>query len=281
MHALSRILFCFLCIVPSAGVEAGEVLAQVFRAGSLGRDYAYKIYLPEGYANETKRYPVLYLLHGSGGDENEWLDTGGLRETMDELIAKRQLQPMIVVMPGHPPGWWVEGAETALMQELIPHVEGKFRVDPAPGKRVLAGVSAGGFGALNLVLKYPARFAAAALFSPAVYDPLPPAHSSAMRLPLFQTAGKFDPQRWRALNYTAHIEAYKKSGTIVPLFIHSGDADNLGIAFQSAQLFEKLRLHQPGQVALRIDSGDHEWALWQRALPQALLFLDARIRARP
>ncbi|MEQ1518580.1 MAG: alpha/beta hydrolase-fold protein, partial [Usitatibacteraceae bacterium] len=162
--------------------------------------------------------------------------------------------------------------------ELIPNAEAKYRIDPAPRNRLLGGVSAGGYGALNLMLKHPAQFSAVALFSPAVYDPLPPSHSSAMRMPFFQSAGAFDPERWRQLNYPAQLEAYKRSGSFVPVFICSGDRDNLGIALASAQLSEQLRVHQPGAIALRIAKGDHDWEFWRGALPGALLFLDEHLR---
>ncbi len=271
-----------LCFCVGVGAHAGQLVKQVFDSQVLQRKYHYTVYLPDVYASGSERYAVLYLLHGAGGDENEWLDNGAVRETLDGLIAQEKIQPMIVVMPGHPQGWWVNGAsdlsETALMQELMPHAESEFRMKTAPGNRLVAGVSAGAYGALNLALKYPRRFAAAAMLSPAIYNPLPPMHSSARRQPPFQTAGKFDPLRWQALNYVVHIDAYKLSRIIVPLFILSGDHDNLGIALQAAILYESLRLHQPEAIALRIVNGDHDWILWRDTLPQALLFLNAHIK---
>ncbi len=262
--------------------HAGEVVEQQFRSELLNRNYHYQVYLPDGYAQQgARRYPVLYLLHGAGGDEHEWIESLGARQTLDSMIAGGQIQSMVVVMPGHLQGWWVDGAseqsESALLQELMPHAESHFRVLATRESRLIAGFSAGGYGALNLALKFPRRFAAAALLSPAIYDPLPPAHSSAMTQPPFQTDGRFDPARWRALNYTAHIDAYKRSGIKLPLFIFSGDHDTFGIALQSAQLYEKLRLHQPGEIALRIVDGDHEGSLWRAVLPEALLFLNARL----
>ena len=158
---------------------------------------------------------MLYLLHGAGGDENEWLQKGGLRETMDALVARRVIHPMVVVMPGHRAAWWVDGAaekgETALMKEVLPHAESRYRIDATRANRLVAGLSAGGYGALNLVMKYPQLFAATAILSPAIYDPVPPSHSSGVRNPPFQRDGKFDPALWQSLNYTAHIEGYKKS----------------------------------------------------------------------
>jgi enterochelin esterase-like enzyme len=271
----------FVALTLSAPLMAGEVLTETFRSQAIGRDYKYTVYLPDSYKKDTKKYPVLYLLHGAGGDENEWLFKGGARETLDALIARGLIKPMVVIMPGHTAAWWVDGAkekgETALVKELMPDAESKYRIDASGSNRLIAGLSAGGFGSLNLMMKYPKMFAAAAILSPAIYDPVPPSHSSGVRQPPFQKDGKFDPELWKSLNYVSHIEAYKKSGVIVPLYINSGDHDTFSIAFHAAALFEKLRLHQPGKIELRIVDGDHEWMVWRDTLADALLFMNHRI----
>ncbi len=260
---------------------SGEVLLETFKSDAIGRDYKYTVYLPDAYKTGTQRFPVLYLLHGAGGDEVEWLQKGGVRETMDALIARRVIKPMIVVMPGHTQGWWVDGnkekAETAFIKEVMPHAEGRYRIDAQRANRLIAGLSAGGYGTVNFIFKYPQLFAAAAILSPAIYDPAPPSHSSATRNPPFQKDGKFDPDTWKSLMYTQHIDKYKAGGTVVPLYINSGDHDTFGIALQAAMLYEKLRLHQPGQVELRVVDGDHEWAVWRDTLGDALQFMNARI----
>lgn len=278
MHALRRLCFSIVLLICAASAHAGQVFVETLRSQAIGRDYKYTIYLPDAYAKDALRYPVLYLLHGAGGDENEWLFKGGLAETMDALIARRVIRPMIVVMPGHTQGWWVDGArekaETALMKEVMPHAESRYRIDAVRANRLIAGLSAGGYGSLNLMMKYPQMFAAAAIMSPAIYDPVPPSHSSGVRHPPFQRDGKFDADLWKSLNYTAHIDAYKRSGVIVPLWINSGDHDTFGIALQAAMLYDRLWKHQPAAIELRIVDGDHEWMVWRDTLPEALGFLN-------
>jgi enterochelin esterase-like enzyme len=265
----------------SALASASEVVTETFKSEAIARDYKYTVYLPDAYKTGDQRFPILYLLHGAGGDENEWVAKGGLRETMDALIARRLIQPMVVVMPGHTGAWWVDGAkdkgETALVKEVMPHAEAKYRVTAATGGRLIAGLSAGGYGALNLMMKYPKMFAAVAILSPAIYDPVPPSNSSGVRNPPFQKDGKFDADLWKSLNYPVHIEAYKKSGTIVPLYINSGDHDMFGIALQAATLYDRLRSHQPKAIELRVVDGDHEWMVWRDTLPDALQFMNARL----
>ena len=281
MNFLKRWVLSFAVLIFATTAFAGEVFLETFRSEALGRDYKYTVYLPDSYKKDDKKYPILYLLHGAGGDENEWLAKGGLRETMDAMIARKLIKPMVVIMPGHTAAWWVDGAkekgETALVKEVMPHAEAKYRIDAARSNRLIAGLSAGGFGALNLIMKYPQMFAASAILSPAVYDPVPPSHSSGVRQPPFQKDGKFDADLWKSLNYVSHIEGYKKSGVIVPLYINTGDHDTFSIAFHAATLFERLRLHQPDAIELRIVNGDHEWMVWRDTLADALQFMTVHI----
>lgn len=167
--------------------------------------------------------------------------------------------------------------ETALVKEVMPHSEAGYRIDAVRANRLIAGLSAGGFGTLSLVMEYPQMFAASAILSPAIYDPVPPSTSSGVRQPPFQKDGKFDPELWKLPNYVSHIEGYKKSGVIVPLYINSGDHDTFSIAFHAATLYERLRLHQPDAIELRIVDGDHQWMVWRDTLGDALLFMNARI----
>lgn len=272
---IGLLLFC-----PPA--SSGELKQQAFHSQILNGEYRYLVYLPDEYGRLDRQFPVLYLLHGAGGDEHEWWMQGGVKDTIDGLVRRGEIQPMVVVMPGQPQAWWVDGAsvkaESALIKELMPHAESNFRVQQKPAQRLIAGVSAGGYGALNLVLKHPQTFVAAALLSPAIYDPLPPEHSTAQTQPPFQTAGRFDPKRWGALHYTQFLDTYKQSAAIVPLYIEAGDHDNLGIALQSAILVEKLRLHQPNAIALKVNDGGHDWGFWRGSFPRALEFLNARLR---
>lgn len=283
MYKANYFVFACLAFFASDRVFASELVTEVFVSKAQERDYRYTVYLPDVYQKDDlqKTYPVLYLLHGSEGDEQTWLRQGGARATLDALIARRLIQPLVVIMPGDSESWWVDGAakqsETAMINELLPQVEAKYRVDASGDKRMIAGLSAGGYGALNLLLKYPQMFAAAAILSPALYDPLPPAHSSAMRHLQFQRAGKFDPALWASLNYPAFLESYKKSGIVVPLYINSGDHDTFGIALQSAILYEKLRSHQSNALELRIVNGDHEWLVWRDALGEALQFMNSHL----
>jgi enterochelin esterase-like enzyme len=265
------------CCAPTAW--AGEVFLDAFKSTALNGEVKFTIYLPDGYKDSSERYPVVYLLHGAGGDENEWRTKGGAVETLDGLMRRGRIRPSVVVMPTvGPASWWANGAaetaETAIVNELLPHVEARYKVASGRSSRSIGGLSMGGYGSLNLALRYPDKFCAAAIISPAIYDPLPPETSAARRTPQFMRNGQFDPETWKALNYPAHLETYTKADKKVPMWIVSGDHDRLGIALMSAQLYWRLFQIQPKQVELRIVDGDHEWLVFREALPDALEYVD-------
>ena len=256
---------------------AGEVTLRSFNSKAMNAEYRYTVYLPDGYESNRLRYPVLFLLHGNAGDENEWLVKGQIQPTADALIKSGRMQPTIIVMPGGASTWWVDGnkdkAETALIKELIPHIDATLRTITTREGRMIAGLSAGGFGTVNAVFKYPEMFISAAAMSPAVYAPTPPAHSSAIRVAPFQKDGKFDQASWDRLNYTANWDLYKSKKIVVPMYINSGDHDTFSIAYHSAGLFQKLFEFQPKQVEYRVIDGDHEWPVWRDTIGDAMTYM--------
>lgn len=274
------LLLVFLC---ANMVHASEVQRLTFLSKHLNRDYAFTIYLPDGYQSTDKNYSVLYLLHGSVGNENSWLERGKLKETADALLEKKLIPPMLIVMPGHNQSWWADGndepAETVLLKELFPYVEKNFRTITTREGRAVAGLSAGGFATVNLTLRYPEMFIAGAALSPAIYQDLPPKNSSAYRHKVFQVDGKLDPATWRRLNWPSFIEAYKNKHIIVPLYINSGDHDRLDIAYQAAYFHHVMREYQPKQLEFRVVDGDHEWAVWASTIGDALQFIGKYISA--
>ncbi len=263
----------------AASVQAGEIVRETWNSAALKREAQYTVYLPDGYKNSTQTYPVVYLLHGASGDEYSWIRQGSVTETLDGLIKRGLIRPSVVVMPTMGKStWWANGAEdaaeTALMDELLPQVEQRLRVGKERAMRAVGGLSMGGYGALNLALSHPGKFCAAAVISPAIYDPLPPEASASRRTPQFVRNGAFDPETWKSLNYPARLPGYVAARQTVPMWIVAGDHDYLGIALMSAQLYWRLYQTQPRQVELRIVDGDHEWMVFRDALPEALQYVD-------
>jgi S-formylglutathione hydrolase FrmB len=265
--------------------SAGEVVSDVLKSAALGgMDLRMNVYLPDGYRDSNTRYPVVDLLHGASGDEHDRTRLGGVAVTLDALIKRGLMRPSIALMPSIGPQSWVaDGAvykmETALIDELRPHVESRDKASGARADRGSAGLSMGADGALNLALKQPAKFCAAGIIGPTIDDPLPPDTSAARRAPQLMRDGEFDPELCKQLNYPSHIDKYAQQAQRVPMWIVSVDHDALGIAVMSANLYWRVLKMQPRQAELRIVDGDHEWAVFRDALPDALQYVDRQCRA--
>lgn len=266
-----------LLLMSSALWAESSLTHHSFESKTLDRSYVYNLYTPDGYETSGLHYPVLYLLHGASGTENSWVQQGGVQQTADALIRAGLIPAQLIVMPADPNFWWAdshaEAAQTALAGDLIPHIDASYRSLAVREGRAISGYSAGGFGATNAALKYPQLFAAAAALSPAVYNPVPPASSSATRIDIFQNDGEFDPELWASLNWVSVFDSYKNSGVIVPFYINSGDHDRFDIAYHAAGFFQTLREHQPELVELRIFDGDHDFAAWGGSLGDAMQYL--------
>jgi enterochelin esterase-like enzyme len=275
------LLLVLLALVASLPAAAGVVVSREFDSSALQRKWSYAVYLPDGYETSTLRYPVLYLLHGHGGGLYDWVNLGHIQQTADALIAHGDMPPAIIVMPDADSTWYVdrkEQMETAVIQDLIGDTERTFRAIGARKGRLVAGLSMGGYGALRFALKYPELFAAAALLSPAIYDPEPPQGSGARRAGVFG-APHFDPQVWKQLNYPALWDAFLAKKIAVPMYIDSGDDDTHFIEAEATRLYSLLRRNgQPAE--LRIVDGGHNWAVWESTIDDALRYI-FRYSARP
>lgn len=135
----------------------------------MGRKMPYVVIVPPEYKlNRDTRYPVVYLLHGLGGNYKNWTE----RTKLSEYAAKHKI---IIVTPEGGNGWYTDSAtkpndkyESYIIQELIPEVDKTYRTIAEKRGRAIGGLSMGGYGALKFGVKYPEKFALAASLSGAV-----------------------------------------------------------------------------------------------------------------
>ena len=135
-----------------------------------GRSQDVYVYLPPGYASHpTRRYPVLYLLHGFPGRPLAFLLTVRMGVVEDELIAKRVAQPLILVMPFGSTGTftdkeWANGVTpgeawaTFVSHDVVNAIDARYRTIVSPDARAIAGLSEGGYGAVNIAVQNPDEF---------------------------------------------------------------------------------------------------------------------------
>jgi S-formylglutathione hydrolase FrmB len=277
-----------LLLLFAAPAVAGEV-ATGLRAPSaaLGREIEYSLYSPGG---PTRGLPVVYLLHGRAGDPDEWLRMGKVRETADRLVAEGRIPRLLVVLPKAGNSWYADsppggpGAfETALVRDLPAHVE---RTTGASGRRegrAVLGNSMGGQGALRFAFGHPDRYVAAASLSGAFWTRVTPrmdvdADMQARLARVFEGAfgTPFDPARFVAANpltLAARAAAHRPA-----IFLTVGRGDRFGLADEQDRVEAELRRLGHAVEAAKTD-GDHEWGVWEAALPEALLFLARYLRA--
>ncbi|MBQ4055910.1 MAG: esterase [Bacteroidaceae bacterium] len=170
-------------------VPHGTVAKVWYDSPSLGLSRRLTVYTPAGYETSGKRYPVFYLLHGMGGDENAWSELGRATQILDNLIAQGKAEPMIVVMtngnaaleatPGESSLGWeaqptfqlpktMEGSFEAHFPEVVKFIDKHYRTKAGKKFRAIAGLSMGGFHSMHISKQYPDMFNYVGLFSAAI-----------------------------------------------------------------------------------------------------------------
>lgn len=232
------------------GIARGKLEMIEYDSKTVGNKRKALVYTPPDYSPDTK-YPVLYLLHGIGGDEEEWHTHGNPEVILDNLIADKKAVPMIVVMPNGraQPNDRAEGNvyatapafanfEYDLLNDLIPAIELKFSVKAGREDRALAGLSMGGGQSLNFGLAHLDTFAWIGGFSSAPNTKLPEE-----LVP--------DPA--------------KATSMLKLLWISCGDKDGLIYISKRTHIYLKEN-HVPH--IWQVDSGRHEFPVWKRDLYQ-------------
>jgi enterochelin esterase family protein len=162
-------------------VPHGRLHAVWYPSPTIGMERRMIVYTPPGYETSSESYPVLYLLHGGGGDEEAWTSRGRANYILDNLIASGKAKPMIVVMtngvpavqaaPGErsvatlanqtnsgPAGMISGKFEESLVRDVVPFIEKNFRAVPDADHRGISGLSMGGYHTLSTTFRYPDEF---------------------------------------------------------------------------------------------------------------------------
>ncbi|MEB2781175.1 alpha/beta hydrolase-fold protein [Algoriphagus sp. C2-6-M1] len=169
-------------------VPHGTVARRWYDSPGLGMDRRLTIYTPPGYEQSKDKFPVLYLLHGAGGDEEAWIALGRTAQIMDNLIAQGKAKPMIVVMPNgnviqdaapgegnkgmYKPAFMIpktmDGTYEAKFMDVVNFVENNYQVKADKANRAIAGLSMGGYHTMHISRFYPNMFDYIGLFSAAI-----------------------------------------------------------------------------------------------------------------
>ncbi|MBK8503369.1 MAG: esterase family protein [Saprospiraceae bacterium] len=246
----------------------------------LNMDRKYAVYLPPDYESSERSYPVLYLLHGAGDDQTGWVQFGEILNITDKAIGDGSATPMIVIMPDANTGQRgyfnsLDGNfryEDFFFDELMPHVEKKFRIKSNKQFRAVAGLSMGGGGSFMYALHRPDLFSSAC--------PL-----SAYVGPLTLEDAKRMAERMNIASASVEVmEAYFKKHNALQLvenmsaddikkvrwFIDCGDDDFL---YEGNSLIHVAMRKKEVPHEFRVRNGGHTWTYWRESLPVVLSFI--------
>lgn len=259
--------------------ERGVAVRTYVASAALGgRRQPVDVYLPPGYrAHPQRRYPVLYLLHGVPGRPGAFLATVRMGVVEDELVALHKIRPVILVMPFGSTGSftdeeWANGVrahsgwETFVARDLVRAIDARYRTIRAGWARGLAGLSEGGYGALNIGLHHPGEFKV--LESWSGYERADPLRS------IFGRSHALLARNSPLLTLPGVAARLRRAHTYIWLYSGSDDRfQKQNAAFASLMAREKLP-HRYFVVR-----GGHNWALWRGNAADALLAAARRLHA--
>lgn len=243
-------------------VAHGTLARRWYPSPALGMERRLTVYTPAGYETSDKRYPVLYLLHGMGGDEEAWITLGRAVQILDNLIAQGKAEPMIVVMtngnadqqaaPGESKeGLYkpttqlphtMEGSFERSFPDVIAFVDTNYRTVADKSGRAIAGLSMGGFHSLHISRYYPSTFDYVGLFSAAVMP---------------------DPQRAAGIEFYANIPetlARQRDNGLKLYWIACGNSDFL---WQANLDYRNMLDGMNFPYTFRESDGGHIWRNWR------------------
>ncbi|TNF36190.1 MAG: esterase family protein [Deltaproteobacteria bacterium] len=265
--------------------DAVQVRDHSFRSKALDLERDYLVVLPPGYdATQKKPYPVVYLLHGLGGEPRDWLTYAQLDRELDRLVRAKAIPPMVLVAPDGDNAYWTDHLGepghpgprwgTYVADDVLAEVEGRFNVRADRAGRAIVGASMGGHGAMSAALMHPDRFAAAVSLAGALFAE-PPTHRK-----IYKRVWGFpaDPAHWAATSPIALMRALPAKARGVPaLYFEAGDDDPAGF-LEDAILAHQLLLEREIPHELRVNDGGHTWKAWTFVTEDWLRWLGAKLK---
>ena len=283
--------FCFF-LLSNIFAQDSKVFDDLsLKSQILKKDMKFSLYLPNGYETSNRRYPVLYLLHGGGGNHTDWIQLGNVQAIADNSVREGKAEPMIIVMPDAGMSFYLNNIrgeyqyEDYFIKELIPYIEKSYRIRAEKRFRSISGLSMGGFGSLLYALHHPELFNSCYAMSAAVRTD---EQINQMALPEFQRRYKSalgdikesDRRITDFWNQNSILflmknlpENQKKS---VRFFLDCGD-DDTSLYTGNSLLHNLMRdLNIPHEY--RVRDGGHTWEYWRAGLPEALNFISLGMR---
>jgi S-formylglutathione hydrolase FrmB len=247
------------CLLLTVGSSAGQsrIDCSALNSRILKRAVRYCVFLPSGYESgaakrPAQRYPVLYLLHGLGDNEQTLFNSGGWT-LLDELRNQHKMGDFLIVVPEGRRSFYINSADGAqrysdfFLQEFMPRMESKYRIRVGRDNRAISGISMGGYGALRFAFAHPELFSAVSAQSAALITETPQQLDAAANTgsPLLGVLAPvfgrpIDVRHWNEndpfLLARRNAAALRK----LSIYFNCGQADNYGFDKGNAALDEQL-----------------------------------------
>ncbi len=247
----------------------GLLLDDTLLSPIIGEGFPYRVYLPPDYLQKPQQhYPVLYMLHGAGGNYTEWSDSF-LPEQADRMMAAHDIPPLIIVMPEDSgqtywANWSQGGPRWAdyVTEDLVSTIDQRYRTLPNAASRAIGGLSMGGLGALNLAFQHPDVFGVVGAHSPSVrVDPDP-------------TLWFLDGQTFWDNNPIWLVENRPDLGGL-KIWLDAGDED---IWLPNIEAVHTALVDHGLQPVWHVFNGPHEAVYWIEHVPDYLRFYGGALK---
>lgn len=264
---LALLLFCISAAVIS--VAQSRIDCSAMNSRVLKRAVRYCVYVPDGYDRDgSRRYPLLYFLHGLGDNEQTLFNSGGWT-LIDDLQRQHKIGEFLIVAPQGWRSFYINSADGSFLysdfflHEFMPHIERKYRAVPGRTGRAISGISMGGYGALRFAFADPQLFSAVSAQSAALITESPreldPAMHSGFPLGNLMTPVFGDPINTRHWEANDPIVLARKNAAELrkmAIYFNCGQQDNYGFEKGASKLNQELdREHVPHEY--RPYPGDH------------------------
>jgi S-formylglutathione hydrolase FrmB len=284
---LLSIVVLYSCNLPPLSGKGNILISLKTNSKILNRSVAYSVYLPQSYNSDTCKYPVIYLLHGFGGDETSWQRRCNLAKLADSLISNHVLPKSVFVMPDGGASYFINDYQSKnryedfFIEEFIPQIEARFRIQKNKTSRTICGLSMGGFGAIILCVKHPDVFGNCIALSAAVRTP-----DEFAALPDSKYQTNFSRVYGDSLKGAERITEHWKQNS--PYFLVDNnsalklktlnwyiDCGTEDFLFSSNTAFHELltKYQIPNEFVSR--PGNHTWLYWKSGFINGLIYMES------
>ncbi len=274
-------MFVQLAVLPGRLAATGRVECNSAPSRILARRVPYCIVLPPTFdADQARRFPILYFLHGLGDNEQSFVHTGAWN-LLEDMREKSEVKDFLIATPEASSTFYInskdgkERYEDVLLQEFFPYIEKHYRVAPGRRNRAISGISMGGYGALHLAFRHPEMFSSVSAHSAALIDKLPKfLGARSPQSPRSRVLGGVfgdppDPAFWEKNSPIALARKANLAG--LQIYFDCGDQDDFGFESAAAALDKVLTSrHIPHEF--HIYPGRHDAPYFAEHLPASLAF---------